>query len=133
MKYNRSLINHETIARAYNNSIDMLGKDLDKSKIMLLLTDAAPYIIKAARNLKIFYPKLVHVTCLAHGLHRVAEEIRSNYENVDILISCGKKIFSKAPSRVILFKEKLPHVPLPPQPVITRWRTWLDAVNISRK
>jgi hypothetical protein len=24
-------------------------------------------------------------------------------------------------------KEKLPNVPLPPEPVVTRWGTWLDA------
>lgn len=37
-------------------------------------------------------------------------------------------MFLKAPSRVEIFKNTLPDVPLPPQPVITRWGTWLNAV-----
>ncbi|KRX32082.1 hypothetical protein T05_16299, partial [Trichinella murrelli] len=39
-----------------------------------------------------------------------------------------KKVFLKAPSRVQLFKEMAPEIPLPPQPVLTRWGTWLSAV-----
>lgn len=35
----------------------------------------------------------------------------------------------KSPSRVKLLKEKYPNLPLPPQPVITRWGTWLSAVS----
>lgn len=48
--------------------------DFDKSKILLLITDADPYMVKAANSLKVFYSKFIHATCLAHGLHRVAEE-----------------------------------------------------------
>ncbi|CAH1107049.1 unnamed protein product [Psylliodes chrysocephalus] len=39
-----------------------------------------------------------------------------------------KKVFLKAPLRVQIYEEKLPGVPLPPKPVITRWGTWLEAV-----
>lgn len=28
-----------------------------------------------------------------------------------------------------MFKEKLPNTPLPPQPVLTRWGTWLQAAT----
>lgn len=125
--------NHETIVRAFNDSIDLLGKDFDKNKIPLFLTDAAPYMVKSANVLKIFYPKLIHVTCLVHGLHRVAEEIRSQFNNIDLLISLGKKIFLKAPSRVAIFKEMYPLLSLPPQPVLTRWGTWLGAVEYYAK
>ncbi|KAJ4444644.1 hypothetical protein ANN_06440, partial [Periplaneta americana] len=31
--------------------------------------------------------------------------------------------------RVLLFQTIAPGIPLPPQPVMTRWETWLDAVN----
>lgn len=31
--------------------------------------------------------------------------------------------------RVLLFQTIAPGIPLPPQPVLTRWGTWLDAVN----
>jgi hypothetical protein len=61
------------------------------------------------------------------SLNRVAETIRLQFPLVNALISQGKKIFLKAPLRVQIFKEKMPGIPLPPQPVLTRWGTWLDA------
>lgn len=95
--------------------------------LLLLLSDAAPYMVKAGNNLKIFYKNLIHVTCLAHGLNRVAEEIRKKFPLVNTLISSVKKVFIKAPTRVQFFKERLPNISLPPQPVLTRWGTWLEA------
>ena len=94
---------------------------------MLFVTDAAPYIVKAGKAVQAFYPKMVHITCLAHGLHRVAEEIRANFSQVDSLVSEMKKIFIKAPSRKQLFKSTAPGVLLPPELVITRWGTWIEA------
>jgi len=41
-------------------------------------------------------------------------------------MSNKKKVFLKAPSRVGTFKEKCLNLSLPPQPIITRWRMWLD-------
>lgn len=93
---------------------------------MLYVTDAA-YMVKSAEALKVFYPKLIHVTCMANGLHRVAEVIREKYQNVDRLISNTKKIFFKAPSRVNTFKEMYPNLSLPPQLILTRWGTQLEA------
>jgi hypothetical protein len=72
---------------------------------------------------------MVHITCLAHGLHRVAEEIRNMFPKVDKLISNVKKTFLKAPYRVQIFKNEAPEVMLPPEPIITRWGTWLDATD----
>ena len=46
---------------------------------------------------------------------------------MDCLISNSKKVFLKASSRVQTFKDKLPEVPLPPAPVVTRWGTWINA------
>jgi len=70
---------------------------------------------------------MIHVTCLAHALHRVAEEIRIHFPNVDELINNVKKVFLKAPSRIQIFKTMAPDIPLPPRPVLTRWGTWLNA------
>ncbi|KRX35235.1 hypothetical protein T05_7684 [Trichinella murrelli] len=96
--------------------------------VLLFVTDAAPYMKKAAGALKVLFPNMLHLTCLAHGLHRIAEHIRCLFPDVDRLISNMKKVFLKAPSRVQLFKEMAPEIPLPPQPVLTRWGTWLSAV-----
>ena len=82
---------------------------------------------KAGVGLKIMFPKMVHVTCLAHGIHRVCEDIQVLFEDVDLLISNVKKVFIKAPSRVRVFRSIAPTLPLPPEPVLTRWGSWLTA------
>lgn len=120
--------NYSTVARFINDSIKSLFPDSSADeKICIFVSDAAPYMVKAGQSLQTFYP-LLHITCLAHGLHRLAEEIRQNYGNVNKLISSTKKVFLKAPSRVQAYKEQLPNLALPPEPIITRWGTWLKAV-----
>lgn len=79
------------------------------------------------------YPNLLHLTCFNHGLNRVTEEIRACSDEVDQLVAALKQFFRKAPSRISLFKEMCPNLPLPPQPVITRWGTWLEAVEFYSK
>ena len=39
------------------------------------------------------------------------------------------KIFRKAPSRISYFIEQVPNIPLSPEPVLTRWGTWIAAVD----
>ncbi|XP_067000290.2 uncharacterized protein [Anabrus simplex] len=56
-------------------------------------------------------------------MHRVAEELREKSSSVNSVISSVKKIFIKAPSRVRDFKTMHPKLPLPPEPILTRWRT----------
>ena len=48
--------------------------------VHLFVTDAAPYMIKAANSLKALYSKKVHVTCLAHVHHTVAETIHGKIQ-----------------------------------------------------
>jgi len=83
---------------------------------------------KAGKVLDTFYPRMIHLTCLVHGFHRIVETIRVQFSEVDSLISNVKKIFLKAPSRVQTFKDMYPNLTLPPEPIITRWGTWLSAV-----
>lgn len=123
-----SQVDHEIIVRVYQKAVEKLGGNFNKDRVLLFLTDAAPYIVLAGKTLKILYPKLIHVTCIVHGLHRVFEKIREQNDDVNDLVSNMKNIFVKSNKRVILFKETNPGVPLPPQPVITRWGTWLEAV-----
>ena len=83
------------------------------------------YMSKAAECIKILIPKLIHVFCLAHNFHRVCEKIRAKYADVNELIAMGKKVFEKAPyRRKLLFDNELA---LPPEPIVTRWGTWLSA------
>jgi hypothetical protein len=68
--------------------------------VLMLVTDAAPYMKKAAEGLSVSYPKLIHVTRIVHALHRVCGTIRVLYPNVDKLVANGKKIFVKSPARI---------------------------------
>ena len=77
--------------------------------------------------LKKLYPKQIHVTCVAHGLHRVCEKIRDVNPELDSFIANMKKVFIKAPDRINQFRETCPDITLPPSPVVTRWETWIDA------
>jgi len=72
------------------------------------------------------FPNLIYLTCLAHGIHR---SLRNEYSAVDKLIATVKKVFLKAPSRIIGLRQLFPDLPLPLQPIITRWGTWLNTVE----
>ncbi|KAL4134923.1 hypothetical protein QTP88_006605 [Uroleucon formosanum] len=120
--------NHSTIAKVLDKSFSVLWpQGIIHDNVLLFLSDAAPYMVKAATSIQTYYSKMIHVTCLAHALHRVAEEIRIHFPNVDELINNVKKVFLKAPSRIQIFKTMASDIPLLPQPVLTRWGTWLNA------
>ena len=97
-------------------------------KLLISLTNAASYMKKAVETLCVSFPKMIHVTCIVHALHRVCETIRSLYRNVNKLVANGKKVFVKAPTRIDLFKNKNHNISLPSTPTVTRWGTWLSAV-----
>ena len=98
-----SKVNQSTIAEFFNESLRLIWPKTLFDNFLVAVTDAAPYMCKAMRALKVLFPKMVHVTCFAHGPHRVSKLIRDNYPNVNRLISTGKSIFLKAPQRVETF------------------------------
>lgn len=100
---------------------------LEYENVLLAVTDAAPAMIAALKSLRVLFPKIIHITCLAHGLHRLAEHIRSKFDNVNALISNMKSVFLKSPKRIRYFRDNAMDAPLPPSPVVTRWGTWLNA------
>ena len=123
-------VNGESIAKLFINSMLLLWPTgIEYNRVLLFISDAAPYMNKSYNSLKLTFPKMAHVNCVAHNLHRLCETIRNKSPNADFLVSNMKKTFKKSPSRITLFKEKLPLVPLPPSPIITRWGTWLQAVS----
>ena len=61
------------------------------------------------------------------------QKIRSQFPAVNDLIASGKKLFLKAPVPVQFYKDCLPQVPLPPEPVLTRWGTWISAVSFYQE
>ena len=121
--------NHLTIAKLFDEAVKIIGVNLNKELILHLVTDAAPFMKKAAKAIKVFYPKITHVTCIAHGLHRLCERIRNSYDNVNNMIANVKKVFLKAPNRKDIFRKMFPKLALSPEPITIRWGTWLAAVN----
>lgn len=63
-------------------------------RVVWYLTDDASYMVKSREDLKVFYPKLIYIMCMAY----IAEVIRKKYKNIDRLILYTKNIFLKAPS-----------------------------------
>lgn len=108
--------NFSTISKLFDKAMNLLWPNGILHNVLLFLSDAAPYMVKAANSLKALYSKMIHVTCLAHAHHRVAEKICGSFKKVDDLISNSNKVFLKAPSRiqVLVFKNIAPVVQLPP-------------------
>lgn len=85
--------NHTTVPRFVNSALRILFPDGCEEKVSLLVTDAAPYMVKAGKKLKLCYENMVHVTCLVYGLHRIAEEVQFHFLLINKLISSVKKSF----------------------------------------
>lgn len=73
--------NYETICQFINSSLKIFPGI--EQKVLLLISDAGTYMIKAAKTLKIFFPKLIHITCMAHAVNRVLEKIRELYPDIN--------------------------------------------------
>jgi len=59
-------------------------KGVRHNDVLLYLSDAAPYMVKSRYAIKIFYPKIIHVTCInSSWTYRIAEIIRGHYSKVD--------------------------------------------------
>ncbi len=97
-------------------------------KIILLLSDAAPYAIKAGKMLKQIVPQLKHITCICHGIHNLCETVRNINKNVDRLISFLKSSLIKNREKQALFTETT-DLALPKWPVLTRRSTWLSCAE----
>ena len=119
--------NSNIIAQAVDDAVRNLG--MNRSFFCLLLSDAAKYMIAAGITLKSLYPKLFHVTCVAHLLHNCAMKIKSHFEDVDQLIAKVKAVTIKNKTR----QAKFPAIGYPFQPVPTRWGSWLNAALYSAK
>lgn len=122
------IANNSTILKLFDRYMVIIWpNEVKHGNVLLFVNDAAPYMVKAGKNIKTLYSKMEHVTCLAHGLHKVAEEVRKHFLKVDALISNIKKILETIESRVLKFKCMGPTIPLPLQPILTRWGTWMEA------
>ena len=79
-------------------------------------------MIASGITLKSLYPKLFHVTCVAHLLHNCAMKIKSPFDDVDQLIAKVKAVTIENITR----QAKISAIGYPPQPAPTRWERWLN-------
>lgn len=102
------------------------NSDVSKfSNVKLLVSDGAPYAVKAAKLLKELMPKVLHVVCLCHNLHNLCESIRSDSPNLNLFVAFMKKVLIKNYSNRNRFAE-ITNLSIPKFPIITRWGTWID-------
>ena len=99
--------------------------EIKRENFSLFLTDAARYMSLAGKTSKELYPSLMHVTCVAHLLHNCAMRVRARFKNIDETIATIKAATIKNRDCKKDFHDA--GVPSPPDPVITRWATWLRA------
>ena len=99
--------------------------EIKRENFSLFLTDAARYMSLAGNTLKESYPSLMHATCVAHLLHNCAMRVRAHFKNIDELIATIKAATIKNKDRKKDFHDA--GLPSLPDPVITRWATWLGA------
>ena len=107
------------------HTVDDILRQLEmKRKNFLFLTNAARYMSLGGKTLKKLYPFLMHVTCVAHLLHNCAMRVHAHFKNIDEIIATIKAATIKTKDR----KKDFYDAGLPsPDPVITRWATWLRA------
>lgn len=110
-----STVNSQVIVQAIDDAIRYL--QTPRPNFCLLLTDAAPYNMKAASTLHQMYPRLFHITCIAHLLHNCALRIKAYYRNVNNLIASLKLATLKNKARSKMFSE----IGTPPDTIVTRW------------
>ncbi|KAJ8963068.1 hypothetical protein NQ318_018532 [Aromia moschata] len=86
----------------------------------MFVTDSAATTRVVGRSLQEHSCNMIHVTCTGHALHLVAKTIRQCFPEVNALIT----MFLKSSKRLRAFQSKCPE---PPQLILKRWGTWLEA------
>lgn len=92
--------------------------------IALLQSEAYP-LVPIMQSMKIVYPKLMHITCIRHTIHRVCEFVRDKHQLADEAVCFFKKLLARSRRKRNLLAD-LCGRPVPPSPIEMRWETWLD-------
>ena len=116
-------VNQHIVAAKIDDCIKRL--DTPRDRFMLLLSDAANYMTASSAALKLLYPNLFHVTCIAHLLHNCVEKVHSHFQDVDNLIARVKASTVKNKTCRQMFSD----IGSPPEPIVTCWGSWLHAAE----
>jgi len=55
--------------------------------VLLFVSDAAPYMMKAGKCINFLYSKCIHLTCIVHAFYRIAEKVRDEFSEVDKIVA----------------------------------------------
>ena len=76
----------------------------------------------------------VHVTCWAHIMNLIGDEFRKSFTDVDKFCAKMKAIFQFSGQKKSKYLEYMTehgrtNIKLPPKLVVTRWNSWVEAVQ----
>jgi len=55
--------NHSTISKLFDRFFILWPEGILHDNVLLFVSDAAPYMVKARKSLQVLYSKMVHITC----------------------------------------------------------------------
>ncbi len=119
----KNSLNAKEVVEYVNTSLKNFAVKIEN--FILLVSDAARYMVKAGEIIKKNNNNLFHITCIAHLLHNCALKIKDHFINVNCLISTIKTALIKCKDRQNMFYS----IPLPPYTIVTRWGSWLSGVE----
>ena len=126
-------VNHSTVAQEIVKCLTDIG--IDFNDVLTVVSDNEQYTKKVFQTvLSNLLPNAVHVTCWAHTTHLAVEAFRGHLGLADVVVVTGKSMFAHAPVRRRRWLEHLrsqgvENPSMPPEPVVTRWSTWLSAAS----
>lgn len=80
---------------------------LPTDQICLLVTDSASAMVKCGELLQAKFPSLIHVFCVAHKIHLVAEKVRESLPELDWFVGRLKLVIGRSADRAKFFTETL--------------------------
>lgn len=99
--------------------------NIDFTELCLVLSDAAPYAIKAVSTLKKIFPSLKRVTCLNQMAHSLCENLRCIAPNSNSIPSINKRLLIIHDENQMISNETF-GLRILEFPILTRWGSWLD-------
>ena len=94
---------------------------LNKNNVVLLVTDQAGYCRVAGKELKKYFGRMLHITCLDHMIQNLVKKIVSFCNEYNRFCTEFTNMINKSPQKKHDLKEFVFN--LPPKPSATRWGT----------
>ncbi|KAK4884465.1 hypothetical protein RN001_000736 [Aquatica leii] len=123
--YSRHMPNESTIRKnylvsCYNEAINNIQRSIGEHDVCVIVDETTDFTGRYVANL-IVSKLSCHEAGSPYLLASKSLE-RTNHLTVSRFVN-----ESLAPLRVQVYREKLPDLPLPPEPILTRWGTWIES------